>query len=241
MDNVILHRGLQYFAVASEEITDDPNQVEKLFSVGSSVNTEEGPGVVTDVQFNTADYEGDIQLEPPSIVVELEDGSTIHTCLCSIELPDNEAGTEILYSEFNRLWPPMDEHIPEDAEMLLPEEEEAEEAIMVTAEEEEETGYQGYTNYPTFLVAVQIGNEQRDYEYWRDVVGELKQQVEEEGPSSEYWSPEESVKFDLAKMVETSFEEAHPLADQASVWSDLLSAALSEVNWDEVAESILGD
>ena len=140
MDNVILYRGLQYF-VANDEITDDPNQVEKLFSVGSSVNTDEGPGVVVDIQFNVADYEGDVQLEPPSIVVELDSGSTIHTCLCSIELPDDEGGTEILHSEFNRLWPPMDEHIPEDAEMLLPEEKEEEEAIMVTARKQQKTFY----------------------------------------------------------------------------------------------------
>lgn len=230
-EKVMLYQ--KYHQAASEEITDDPNEVDKLFSVGSEVVTEEGSGVVVDVQFNIADYEGDVQLEPPAIVVELEDGTTIHTCLCSIELPEDEQGTEILHSEFDRLWPPMDDYIPEDAEMLLPEEHEEEEATMRTAE------YQGWKNYETWAVALWIDNERSDYEYWREVAEELKRQVEEEGSSSEHWSPEESVKYDLANTLKESFEEAHPLADQPSVWSDLLSGALSEVNWDEIAESFL--
>ena len=33
----------------------------------------------------------------------------------------------------------------------------------------------------------------------------------------------------------------NPLADQASFWADLLNAALSEIDWHEVAEHYLSD
>lgn len=61
----------------------------------------------------------------------------------------------------------------------------------------------------------------------------------EDGPSSEVWSEEESVKFELVDTLKDSFEENNPLSGEASAYSDLLSAALSEVNWSEVAEAIL--
>jgi len=38
-----------------------------------------------------------------------------------------------------------------------------------------------------------------------------------------------------------AWEEANPLADQVSTWSDLLGAALSAVNWSEIANSLLED
>ena len=105
-------------------VVEDSDQVYKLFAVGDDVITQDGPGEVIGVQFNIAKYNKRWELEPPAIVVELEDGTVIHTCLCEIELPSTKKGTKLLHREFDRLWPPIDEEVPEDADMLIPEGEE---------------------------------------------------------------------------------------------------------------------
>lgn len=102
-------------------IHEDADQTYKLFAVGDQVVTPDGPGTVTSVQFNTAKYNDRWELEPPQIVVDLEDGQTIHTCLCELELPHTKKGTKLIHNEFDRLWPPIDDEVPEGAEMLIPE------------------------------------------------------------------------------------------------------------------------
>ena len=102
-------------------ITEDPDTTVPLLKIGDEIDTDDGPGVLMDVQINAAEYNGEWQLEPPTLVVELDDGQTIHTCLCSVTLPDSEEGTELLHQEYERLWPPMMDEVPEDAEQLIPE------------------------------------------------------------------------------------------------------------------------
>lgn len=73
--------------------------------------TPEGPGTVQGIAFNLAEYGGEIQLEPPAITVKLDSGKTIVTCLCTLDFGDCEIN-EVIRSEFERLWPPMDS-VPE--------------------------------------------------------------------------------------------------------------------------------
>jgi hypothetical protein len=75
--------------------------------------------------------------------------------------------------------------------------------------------YQGWTNYETWNVKLWLDNDEGSY-HW---LGDLAQTA-----------------WDNAEI-----EEQNPLADQATMWSDLLSAALSEVNWMEIAGSVLED
>jgi hypothetical protein len=107
-------------------IVEDSDTVKTLIEIGDHVVTDDGEGTVAGIALNAAEYNGAWQLEPPTIVVELEDGTTIHTCICSLELLDDEEGTELLHAEYERLWPPMDNEVPEDAEMLIPEGDEEE-------------------------------------------------------------------------------------------------------------------
>jgi hypothetical protein len=100
-------------------ITETSDDVVALLQAGDAVETDEGPGTVTGISLHGAEYDGEWQLEPPSVAVLLEDGRTIHTCLCTLKLQDPEH-TELLHQEFERLWPPMD-GVPEDAEDLIPE------------------------------------------------------------------------------------------------------------------------
>ncbi len=98
-----------------------------------------------------------------------------------------------------------------------------------------EKTYNGWTNYETWNVALWIDNEEGSYRYWRD---------ECETAKKYYTDTDGNVDMDgaasmIARNLKDQVEEANPLADQASTYSDLLDAALSEVNWDEIARNWL--
>lgn len=88
--------------------------------------------------------------------------------------------------------------------------------------------YNGWTNYETWNVKLWIDNDQGLQEYWNErtmdqdciqgLADELKEYFEEQ-----------------------SQEMLKAASQQASVWSDLIGAALSEVNWHEIAEAFWTD
>jgi hypothetical protein len=92
-----------------------PEGVATFLQLGDVVNTPEGPGKVVDIALNLADYNGDVQLEPPTIVVKLDAGPVIHVCLCGLDFGD-EFINQRVHDEFSRLWPPMDT-VPEAEEI----------------------------------------------------------------------------------------------------------------------------
>lgn len=102
-------------------IREDQDDVWTVLAVGDEVGTPEGPGTVEEIEIALARYIDETELEPPHVQVRLEDGSIIDTCLCRLELQDPD-DTEVVRSEFQRLWPPVQDHVPEDAESTLPEE-----------------------------------------------------------------------------------------------------------------------
>ena len=95
--------------------------------------------------------------------------------------------------------------------------------------------YNGWTNYETWKVKLWIDNEQSSSEYWnesaRDIFGESR------GRHS--LSNSDVARHDLADRLKDEVEESNPLADDASMYSDLLGAAISEVNWSEIANNLL--
>ena len=76
----------------------------------------------------------------------------------------------------------------------------------------EESGYQGWKNYETWSVALVMSNDRGEYEYWNDTADEIRQDVEDNGPSSEHWSDEESLRFELADRMKNTYEENNPQA-----------------------------
>ncbi len=109
---------------------------------------------------------------------------------------------------------------------------------------EKNTTYNGWTNYETWNVKLWIDNEQGSHEYWREVAREIWQA--ERTPAYPGQTPEQSFVYQLAETIKDQFEEeAQNILEtaraQCSVWADLLGAAMSEVNWYEIAESYLED
>lgn len=95
-----------------------------------------------------------------------------------------------------------------------------------------ESGYNGWRNYETWAVALWIDNEQGSYTYARERATEALEDAD--GDKQEAVSS-------LAEILKDEHEEANPLGDQASVYTDLLNAALSEVYWREIAENYIDE
>ena len=81
--------------------------------------------------------------------------------------------------------------------------------------------YNGYTNYQTWNVQLWIDNDQGTYNLVRETAQDL------EKPSR------------VADWLKDFIEESNPLADDASMFSDLMGHALACVDWYEIAENVL--
>jgi len=101
--------------------------------------------------------------------------------------------------------------------------------------------YNGYENYETWAVALHISNDEKLYNRWRALAGS----VQAAAAATETFTQREVVVYDLADQLRDTLQES--AADQelagrySGVMSDLLMAGLSEVDWHEVAESLLDD
>lgn len=98
---------------------------------------------------------------------------------------------------------------------------------------EEKKTYNGWTNYETWNVALWIGNDQGSQQYW----DEQARAHWENGTAEKPFTREEQAALDLSKEIQSSFEDNTPTV--TGCYADLLNSALSEVNWYEIAESIL--
>jgi len=105
-----------------------------------------------------------------------------------------------------------------------------------------ERKYNGWTNYETWNVKLWMDNAEGSYRCSQ----EQAQSAYDEAEADESFTREERATLDLADTLKAEYEEAmHDWLEQskrqASVWADLLGAALSEVNWHEIAEHMIDD
>jgi hypothetical protein len=112
----------------------------------------------------------------------------------------------------------------------------------------DDTRYNGWTNYETWVVKLWIDNDQGSYEDWQ----ERAQAVWEAAADADRYSWQTREEWALAALADALKEYWDNDADQrmeemggklppACVYSDLLNAALSEVNWREIADAMLED
>lgn len=99
--------------------------------------------------------------------------------------------------------------------------------------------YNGWYNYETWCVNLWMDNEQGEQERWRLLAVECW----ENARSNEMQSRSQRARYAFADLLQSSQEEAQEeFSDRAGgscMFTDLLSAAMSEVNWNEIADAWL--
>ncbi len=101
----------------------------------------------------------------------------------------------------------------------------------------QDTTYNGWTNYETWAVKLWLDNDEGTYDLMRQITREAMAEPNE-------WDWEQSDDHALRvieERVKDHLDEYNPLNDQPSVYSDLLNAAMSEVNWREIARAMIDD
>ncbi|MDD3140468.1 MAG: hypothetical protein PHX08_16055 [Lachnospiraceae bacterium] len=83
--------------------------------------------------------------------------------------------------------------------------------------------YNGWYNYETWVCALWLQNDQGSCNYWEEMTNEC-----------------DSV-YDLSQMIKEEVGEGDPTNDEASLYSDLMSAAISEINFNEIAHHFWND
>jgi len=96
--------------------------------------------------------------------------------------------------------------------------------------------YNGWTNYETWLMSLWIDNEESTSRYWNATA----QEEYDEAEADRSFSRDERATLNLSDRLKNEFEEQQPDLG-ASFWSDMLNAAMSEVNWYEIAEHHIAD
>ncbi len=106
----------------------------------------------------------------------------------------------------------------------------------------EEKGYNGWSNYETWNVALWIGNVLRiQCKRFKIDSNSMAQSAWDEAEADRSFTRAERATLDLADSLKEWIESDNPLAGDASMFSDLLGAALSEVDYHEIAEHYIED
>jgi uncharacterized membrane protein YkoI len=104
---------------------------------------------------------------------------------------------------------------------------------------DETNKYNGWANYETWCVHLWLTNEEGDYRYWREEAARHRKEAPRHANVREgIWSVELAERVSLAEEMKSEIEEASPI-EGASLFSDLLNGAISEVDWQEVADAFL--
>lgn len=101
-----------------------------------------------------------------------------------------------------------------------------------------DSSYNGWTNYETTVVKLWMDNDESSYLYWQERTAEAWQEAEHGGS---HYTTDRSIRARilLAEQLQAEHEDTAPTVN--GVYADLLNAALAEVDWHEIADSLLTD
>ena len=97
--------------------------------------------------------------------------------------------------------------------------------------------YSGWANYETWAVMLWIDNSEGDQEYWREEAVNAWGEDDGDDPADPAERSQEA-RIALAGRLKDSFEEAAP-DHGATLWGDLMTAAIGAVDWYEIADALL--
>jgi len=83
-----------------------------------------------------------------------------------------------------------------------------------------EKGYCGWSNYEAYAVSLWMNSEEGEYKLWREISDEYEGDV-----------------LGLSARLEEEFKEIMP--ELSGVWQDLLCIAFDNIDWVEIAESMM--
>lgn len=99
----------------------------------------------------------------------------------------------------------------------------------------DQISHNGYTNYPTWLVAAEIDNNSRKYETYREMVEKMQQ----EG------ADDDTIRSVLFKVIETDYATdcmKYQLKCVNTVWSSMLNYCERDlINYREITDTFLND
>jgi hypothetical protein len=112
------------------------------------------------------------------------------------------------------------------------------EMMTMTTNMTETKTYNGWTNYETWNVNLWLGNVEPSYLYWEETAAKVWDESEWLG---EVFSKSEDARYKLSNRLKGEITGDSPLSESASMYGDLLGAALSDVNWSEIANALLDE
>lgn len=104
--------------------------------------------------------------------------------------------------------------------------------------------YQGWTNYATWGVSLVLNNDEGTYNAMSEHLAAITAgPVIHSNVTDGIWTADEATRFLMADFLKDFTEDLCGLEDEpgpSMMARQVLQAGLSEVNWDEIAESVIG-